>query len=96
VDFKAYQGAAVRAAGNGRVVYARYNTGGYGRLVVIRHARGVTTWYAHLSRFAVHRGERVRTGALLGRLGSTGHATGPHLHFEVRVRGAAVNPLTNS
>ena len=95
VDFEANRGAAVRAAGSGRVVYARYNTGGYGRLVVIRHARGVTTWYAHLSRIAVRRGERVSRGELVGRVGATGHATGPHLHFEVRVRGAAVNPLTS-
>jgi peptidoglycan hydrolase-like protein with peptidoglycan-binding domain len=95
VDFPAARGTRVRAAGGGRVVFAGYNTGGYGRLVVLRHAKGVTTWYAHLSRIAVRRGERVRTRAVVGRVGATGHATGPHLHFEVRVRGAAVNPLTS-
>jgi hypothetical protein len=96
VDFESSQGDPVRAAGAGRVVFAGYNSGGYGRLVVIRHARGVTTWYAHLSRFAVHRGEHVSAGELVGRVGATGHATGPHLHFEVRLRGAAVNPLTSN
>jgi hypothetical protein len=95
VDFVAGQGDPVHAAGAGRVVFAGYNSGGYGRLVVIRHTRGVTTWYAHLSRIALHRGERIRAGELVGRVGATGHATGPHLHFEVRVRGAAVNPLTS-
>src|SRR3954451_12585918 len=95
VDFESSQGAPIRAAGAGRVIFAGYNSGGYGNLVVIRHARGATTWYAHLSRFAVHRGEHVSAGELVGRVGATGHATGPHLHFEVRVRGAAVNPLTS-
>jgi murein DD-endopeptidase MepM/ murein hydrolase activator NlpD len=95
VDFEAGRGDPIHAAGAGRVIFAGYNAGGYGRLVVIRHARGVTTWYAHLSRFAVHRGERVRAGQLVGRVGATGNATGPHLHFEVRLRGAAVNPLTS-
>jgi peptidoglycan hydrolase-like protein with peptidoglycan-binding domain len=95
VDFEAGRGDPVRAAGAGRVVFAGYDSGGYGRLVIVRHSRGVTTWYAHLSRFAVRRGEHVVAGELLGRVGATGHATGPHLHFEVRVRGAAVNPLTS-
>jgi peptidoglycan hydrolase-like protein with peptidoglycan-binding domain len=95
VDFVSGQGDPVHAAGAGRVVFAGYNSGGYGRLVIIRHTRGVTTWYAHLSRFAVHRGEHVSAGELVGRVGATGHATGPHLHFEVRVRGGAVNPLTS-
>jgi peptidoglycan hydrolase-like protein with peptidoglycan-binding domain len=95
VDFESGQGDPIRAAGAGQVTFAGYNSGGYGNLVVIRHSRGVTTWYAHLSRFAVHRGEHVSAGELVGRVGATGHATGPHLHFEVRLRGAAVNPLTS-
>ena len=94
VDFLASSGAAVRAAGAGRVVFAGYSVGGYGRLIVVRHTLGVTSWYAHLSRISVHKGEGVRTGELLGRVGATGDATGPHLHFEVHVRGAAVDPLT--
>ncbi|MGZ4200826.1 MAG: peptidoglycan DD-metalloendopeptidase family protein [Thermoleophilaceae bacterium] len=94
IDLEADMGRAVHAAGSGRVVFAGFDPGGYGNLVVIRHARGVTSWYAHLSRIAVRRGRHVRAGALVGRVGATGNATGPHLHFEVRVRDAAVNPLT--
>jgi peptidoglycan hydrolase-like protein with peptidoglycan-binding domain len=93
VDLLAASGAAVRAAGSGRVAFAGYSTGGYGNLVVIRHAAGVSTWYAHLSHIDVRRGQPLSTGELLGRVGATGNATGPHLHFEVRLRGAAVNPL---
>jgi murein DD-endopeptidase MepM/ murein hydrolase activator NlpD len=93
LDFLAGSGASVRAAGSGRVVFAGYDDG-YGKLVVLRHAAGVTTWYAHLSRIAARRRESVGTGALIGRVGASGDATGPHLHFEVRLRGAAVNPLT--
>jgi murein DD-endopeptidase MepM/ murein hydrolase activator NlpD len=65
---------------------------GYGLLVVLSHAAGVTTWYAHLSRIEVRPGGCVAAGTRLGAVGSTGHATGPHLHFEVRVRGAATDP----
>jgi murein DD-endopeptidase MepM/ murein hydrolase activator NlpD len=60
--------------------------------VVIAHRLGVRSWYAHLLSIAVRRGECVTPGALVGRVGATGRATGPHLHFEVRVRGAAVDP----
>jgi murein DD-endopeptidase MepM/ murein hydrolase activator NlpD len=63
-------------------------------MVIVRHRAGVRTLYAHLSRISVRMGERVVTGNLLGRVGMSGRATGPHLHFEVLVRGAAVNPLT--
>jgi murein DD-endopeptidase MepM/ murein hydrolase activator NlpD len=93
VDFTSSYGAAVHAARGGRVAFARWNAGGYGYLVVLRHGHGVRTMYAHLSRILVRRGQRVAVGARLGRVGATGHASGPHLHFEVRVRGAAVNPL---
>ena len=93
VDFLASSGTPVHAAGSGTVVFAGYDDG-YGALVVIRHALGVTSWYAHLSRITVSHGERVGTGAVVGRVGASGDATGPHLHFEVRVRGAAVDPLS--
>lgn len=93
-DFLAHRGTAVFAGGSGTVAFAAYNTGGYGNLVVIHHSLGVSSWYAHLSSIAVRRGERVGTGALIGRVGATGDATGPHLHFEIRVRGAAVDPRT--
>lgn len=94
LDLLAGTGAAVGAAGSGTVAFAGYDSGGYGNLVVLHHSLGVSTWYAHLSVIGVRRGERVGTGALIGRVGATGDATGPHLHFEVRLRGAAVNPLT--
>lgn len=93
VDFPAPTGTSVRAARSGRVVFAGWDAGGYGMLVVLGHGRGVTTWYAHLSRILVGRGERVGAGERIGRVGATGLATGPHLHFEVRVRGAAVRPF---
>jgi murein DD-endopeptidase MepM/ murein hydrolase activator NlpD len=74
------------------VVYAAFAGGGWGNLVVVRHADGVRSLYAHLSKIDAHRGETVITGTRLGRVGATGDATGPHLHFEVRFRGAAVDP----
>lgn len=94
VDLLASQGTAVRAAGSGTVAFAGFSAGGYGNLVVIDHSAGVSSWYAHLSRIDVHRGESLGVGALIGRVGATGDATGPHLHFEVRLRGATVDPLS--
>jgi hypothetical protein len=93
VDFAGRRGTRVRAAKRGRVVFAGWSSSGFGYLVILRH-RGVRTMYAHLSRISVTRGRRVRAGRVVGRVGATGFATGPHLHFEVRVRGAAINPLT--
>jgi murein DD-endopeptidase MepM/ murein hydrolase activator NlpD len=94
VDFAAPQGAGVTAAGPGVVVWAGWLDGGWGELVVIAHGSGVRSMYAHLSRVEARVGERVGAGFEIGRVGSTGDATGPHLHFELRVRGAAVDPLT--
>jgi murein DD-endopeptidase MepM/ murein hydrolase activator NlpD len=89
----AMAGAPVVAAAPGRVVWAGYRAGGWGLLVTIAHRDGVRTMYAHLSRVGVRLGERVGVGTRVGRVGATGDATGPHLHFEVRLRGAAVDPL---
>ncbi len=94
IDLPAARGTPVRAARGGRVVYAGPG-GSFGLLVVIAHGRGVRTFYAHLSRIGVEVGDRMSTGARVGRVGTTGHSTGPHLHFEVRVRGASVDPLPN-
>jgi murein DD-endopeptidase MepM/ murein hydrolase activator NlpD len=91
LDFPAAVGTPVAAAGAGCVTFAGADDG-YGLLVVLAHRFGVTTWYAHLSRIDVGRGACVATGARVGLAGATGHATGPHLHFEVRVRGAATDP----
>jgi murein DD-endopeptidase MepM/ murein hydrolase activator NlpD len=93
VDFEAPTGTAVHAARAGRVTFAGWNSGGYGSLIVIDHGSGVTSWYAHLSRVDVTAGQPVAAGSLIGRVGATGHATGPHLHFEVRLRDAATDPL---
>jgi murein DD-endopeptidase MepM/ murein hydrolase activator NlpD len=93
IDLRAGAGARVRAARAGTVAFAGWRSGGFGRLVVVRHAGGVRTLYAHLGRLGVREGRRVRAGTALGRVGSSGFATGPHLHFELRLRGAAANPL---
>lgn len=91
IDFPAPTGTPVTAAGAGCVTFAGFDDG-YGLLVVLRHTLGVTTWYAHLSRIDVRPGACVAAGTRVGAVGATGHATGPHLHFEVRVNGAAVDP----
>jgi|SRR5438132_794960 len=94
IDILASTGTPVRAAAPGRVVYAGYLAGGWGKLVVVAHTDGVRTMYAHLSAVAVHVGQTVETGTRVGLVGATGDASGPHLHFEVRLRGAAVDPRT--
>ena len=93
LDLKAPAGTAVAAAAAGRVVYAGPR-GSFGNAVLVAHGRGVRTLYAHLSRVDVSLGERVAAGQAIGLVGASGRANGPHLHFEVRVRGAAVDPLT--
>jgi peptidoglycan hydrolase-like protein with peptidoglycan-binding domain len=94
LDYPCPGGTRVTAGAAGRVVFAGWDTGGFGNLVVVAHGSGVKTLYAHLSSIGVRRGQAVAAGAPLGRVGSTGSSTGPHLHLEVRVRGAAVDPLT--
>jgi hypothetical protein len=74
------------------VSFAGFNTGGYGNLVVVTHRLAYETWYAHMSRIAATLGERVSGGVTIGYVGATGHATGPHLHFEVRHFGTPIDP----
>jgi murein DD-endopeptidase MepM/ murein hydrolase activator NlpD len=93
IDLPAPAGAGVVAAAPGRVTYAGFLAGGWGLLVTVSHAGGVRTLYAHLSRIDVRVGEAVQAGWQVGLVGATGDATGPHLHFEVRVHGAAVDPV---
>jgi murein DD-endopeptidase MepM/ murein hydrolase activator NlpD len=93
IDLIARQGTPIQSATSGRVVFADLAVGGWGKLVVVLHADGVRTLYAHLSKIDVRRGMLVDTGTRLGLVGASGDATGPHLHFEVRVRGAAVDPI---
>lgn len=93
LDIAGHLGARVRAARAGRVVYAGWADGGFGKLVSIEHENGVVSMYAHLSRVSTRLGRWVSAGRLVGRVGTTGRSTGPHLHFEIRVRGASVDPL---
>jgi murein DD-endopeptidase MepM/ murein hydrolase activator NlpD len=92
IDLIAPQGTPIQAAASGRVAFAAFARGGWGKLVVLVNDDGVRTMYAHLSTIEVRRGQSVATGQRLGLVGATGDATGPHLHFEVRLRGAAVDP----
>lgn len=90
-DFRARKGTPVRAAAAGKVAAAGYN-GGYGKMVEIDHGNGITTRYAHLSRISVRKGDIIEAGLVIGRVGSTGRSTGPHLHYEVRRSGNAIDP----
>ena len=92
LDFPEPMGTPIHAGGVGVVSFAGYNTGGYGNLVVISHRLGFESWYAHQSRIAVSVGQSVSGGQTIGYVGATGHATGPHLHFEVRHFGTPVDP----
>jgi murein DD-endopeptidase MepM/ murein hydrolase activator NlpD len=94
LDYPAPGGTSVTAAGRGRVRFAGWDSGGYGNTVVIEHPLGVRSLYAHLSSIAVGTGRWVTAGTRVGSVGATGTATGPHLHFELRLRGAAIDPLT--
>jgi len=94
VDYAAAAGTPVSATGDGTVIFAGYQ-GQYGRLVVLRHRNGFKTYYGHLSRIErrVRRGVQAAQGDVIGYVGATGLATGPHLHYEVRQEGKHVNPL---
>lgn len=92
VDIKLKTGDKVHSCFGGKVRYARYNQGGYGNLVIVRHYNGLESYYAHLSKVAVNTGDIVNAGDLLGYGGSTGHSTGPHLHFEIRYLDNALDP----
>jgi murein DD-endopeptidase MepM/ murein hydrolase activator NlpD len=91
VDLRAESGSAVRATAAGKVTVAEY-TGGYGNMIEVDHGGGITTRYGHLAGYAVAPGERVESGEMIGRAGSTGRSTGSHLHYEVRINGEPINP----
>lgn len=91
VDLAAWFESPVRVPADGKVIFSG-REGGYGETIKIRHEYGYTTVYGHLSERLVQEGESVARGSLIGRVGSTGHSTGSHLHYEVRVNGEAVNP----
>lgn len=92
VDIAAPKGTSIFASAEGRVVRAGYDPAGFGRFVEVRHPNGLTTLYAHMSRVDVSTGQEVAGGERVGLVGSTGFSTGPHLHFEVRRNGEALNP----
>jgi len=91
LDFGAGYGTPIRAGADGTVVKAG-SLGGYGNATVIDHGRGMATLYGHQSRILVHEGQTVKRGEVIGLVGATGFATGPHLHFEVRIDGTPVDP----
>ncbi len=93
IDFRSPLGHPARATADGTVTIAAY-TGGYGNMVQIDHGDGITTRYGHLSKILVKVGQVVTKGTIIGRTGSTGRSTGPHLHYEVRVDGSAIDPMT--
>jgi murein DD-endopeptidase MepM/ murein hydrolase activator NlpD len=92
VDIAAPTGTPVRAAAQGRVAYSGAGMKGYGKVVVVKHASDLSTVYAHNSSLLVKMGDNVKRGQVIARVGSSGWATGPHLHFEVRRRGVPENP----
>ena len=92
IDFKGRRGDMAKCTANGRVVSAGWN-GGYGKCVRVAHANGYETLYGHLSRITVKVGQMVAVGDKVGEVGSTGHSTGTHLHYEVRKDGKPINPV---
>lgn len=92
IDIAARYGTLVGAARGGRVTFTGWN-GGYGKAVIITHDNGYRTLYGHLSRIMVQRGQKVKKGQLIGRVGSTGLSTGPHLHFTLWHNGTLLNPM---
>ncbi len=94
LDLKANPGDSIRAAFDGRVRFAANIGNGYGNLVIIRHYNGLETYYSHLSKILACMDDDVKAGEIVGLVGATGRATGPHLHFETRFRDRTFDPLT--
>ena len=92
MDFSANIGTPVYATGDGRVIKVGWESG-YGKIIKIDHGFGYVTWYAHLNNYKVRVGQRVVRGEVIGEVGNTGKSTGPHLHYEVHVKGKVVNPV---
>lgn len=91
VDFGSGRGAEVYAASSGKVVLADFN-GSYGNYVIVEHQEGSSSVYAHLDKIVVSKGSRIKKGDLIGYTGNTGRTSGPHLHYEVRIKGIPVDP----
>lgn len=95
IDVSGHYGVAIAASAAGRVTFAGAKGDGYGNYVIINHGNGLTTVYAHLSEIHTATGQSVGAGTTIGSLGCSGLCTGPHLHFEIRLNGAAANPLNH-
>jgi murein DD-endopeptidase MepM/ murein hydrolase activator NlpD len=93
VDLSGKTGLSIYTSGDGFIVTASYNGGGYGNMVEVDHGFGYTTRYAHLSKISVVEGQHVKRGDKIGELGSTGKSIGPHLHYEIRLKNNPQNPL---
>ncbi|MGL4363797.1 MAG: M23 family metallopeptidase [Bacteroidales bacterium] len=93
IDFAGALGTPIYAVGDGHISAARFSVHGYGNLIVVDHGFGYTTRYAHLSEMNVKEGEVVKRGQVIGLMGNTGKSTGSHLHYEVLLRGKAINPI---
>ncbi|MFC1546082.1 LysM peptidoglycan-binding domain-containing M23 family metallopeptidase [Pseudomonadota bacterium] len=93
IDIGAKEGTPIYAAAAGEVVYSDQRLSGYGKLIIIRHSSDMFTAYAHNQRNLVRKGNRVKAGSVIARVGKTGRASGPHLHFEVRRGSTPVDPL---
>ncbi len=92
IDFTAPKGTAIQATGDGVVIKAEYKSG-YGRCVIIKHGYGYETLYAHMDKILVKKGQKVKRGQPIGKVGSSGISTAPHCHYEVHYRGKPVNPI---
>lgn len=93
LDIKGNYGTLVKSTADGKVIFAG-NKGGYGKVVVIKHGLNYTTYYGHLSKILVKNGQHIKANAMIGKVGSTGRSTGPHLHYEIHKNGKIINPKT--
>ncbi|MBW6490319.1 MAG: M23 family metallopeptidase [Lentimicrobium sp.] len=93
IDFTAPLGTEIYSTGDGVVVKLEYSRGGYGNMIVVNHGFGFETLYAHMSKMNVKPGQKVRRGQVIGFVGNTGKSTSPHLHYEVRKNGQAIDPI---
>jgi murein DD-endopeptidase MepM/ murein hydrolase activator NlpD len=93
MDFTAPKGTPIYAAGDGVVVRADNSSSGFGKHIRIDHGYGYVSLYAHMSRYNVRKGKKVKRGDLIGFVGSTGRSQAPHLHYEIRKNGDKINPL---
>ena len=91
LDIACDKGTNIKVVSSGKVIFAEEN-GAYGNLIKVDHGNGIETWYAHCDKIIAKVGDKVKAGDIIGKVGSTGNSTGPHLHLEIRVNGTAINP----